>query len=156
MIRPANTITHLAELPARRERRTAVSGFDSLFVGGAALALMAGCAVLLDQGASYSSGQGSLVADWFYHASTWIPGAVEVAGKYLLLFLASILNSALLVVLVQGLRMMDKVLRCKPCLHARLRSSERPAPYSSAPLNSSAPALSQEECGKFLLCPVFR
>lgn len=163
MIRPANTITHLAELPVRRARRTQVSGFDTLFLGGAALAILAGCGVLLDQGAAYSSGQGSLVADLFTQAVAWVPGALASAGKYTLLLLASILNSALIVLLVQGLRTLDRTMRRLPQGAARMlrrqtkatSSAVVRAPAAVAPAPANAAGSGTQSSG-FLLSPVFR
>lgn len=160
MIRPANTITHLAELPVRRARRTQVSGFDTLFLGGTALAILAGCGVLLDQGAAYSSGQGSLVADLFTQAAAWVPGALASAGKYTLLLLASILNSALIVLLVQGLRTLDRTMRRLPQGAARMlrrqtqtaASAVLRAPAAAAPANAAG---SGTQGSGFLLSPVF-
>jgi hypothetical protein len=109
MIRPALPIMHLAEPAARQKTtQTSVSGFDIAFVLTSALILAGGCFFALDMASAKSQGHDSATLKMVAETSTMLPSMLYMAGKYALLLLASILNSALIVVLVQSLRMLDR------------------------------------------------
>ncbi|TDU73198.1 hypothetical protein EI77_01666 [Prosthecobacter fusiformis] len=107
MIRPALPIAHLAEANGRSTVRTSVSGFDFAFIMTTALTIVGGCFFMLELASAYSHGRDSAALKFLTEMTVWLPAMASVAGKYILLFLASIVNSALIVLLVQSLRKMD-------------------------------------------------
>lgn len=150
MIRPATPLMLLAEPPARQVRRTSVSGFDILFLITATLFVIGGCLFMLDLAAARSTGQESSSLQFVSHASTWLPGMAATIGKYALLLIASAVNSALIVLLVQALRSLDrKVSR----ITVRIRQGVS-ANASRSRQNREASAL--RDSSPFLLTPVFR
>lgn len=160
MIRPAHPIMHLAEQTSRPAPRTSASGFDSLFIATIGLSLIGGCFLLLDMGASYSHGQTSMSLQFLSEAAVWLPAAATAVGKYLLLLLASVLNSGILVLLVQSLRKMDqKLSRFTPRFSSPAKIGNvrgKRAHMESQRANQRREASAIRESSPFLLSPVFR
>lgn len=157
---------HLAEPPARQKTtRTSVSGFDVAFVLTAALVLVGGCFFMLDVASARSHGHDSTALNMVAETTTLLPGLAQMAGKYVLLFLASIVNSALIVLLVQSLRSLDfKMSRFKP----KLAMGGLQASPKAQNVRGKRAHLEGQRAGKrreasaartsspFLLSPVFR
>jgi ABC-type Fe3+ transport system permease subunit len=161
MIRPAHPIMHLAEQTSRPAPRTSASGLDSLFLATIGLSLIGGCFLLLDMGASYSHGQTSMSLQFLSEASVWLPAAATAVGKYLLLLLASVLNSGVIVLLVQSLRKMDqKLSRLNPRFHTSAKKTGnvrgKRAHLESQRAHQRREASAIRESSPFLLSPVFR
>ena len=165
MIRPATPIMHLAELPARSVSRTPVSGFDFAFVLTAALFVLVGCFFMLDLASAHSSGHESGALKFLTETSVWLPALAKVAGKYILLLLASVVNSALIVLLVQSLRTLDsKISRLTPrfSMSGFLTSTRvenirgKKAHLESQRSGKRREASAIRESSPFLLSPVFR
>lgn len=157
MIRPANPIMLLAEQPASQTRQTSVSvsGFDVAFLFTVGLFIVGGCFFMLDLAAARSSGQESSVWNFLTETSTWLPTAAMSAGKYVLLLVASAINSALIVLLVQSLRVLDRKVR-HVSHRIRHAAPAQVSPNSRAGSDREYPTASRDSSGAFLLSPVFR
>lgn len=153
---------HLAEPPARRSSsRTSVSVFDFAFVLMAALVLVGGCIFMLDMASAQSSGHESSSLKLLSETSVWLPALAKTAGKYALLFIASIVNSGLIVLLVQGLRSMDMKLSRFTIRDLKLPGKignirGKRAHKESVRASKRREATSVRESSPFLLSPIFR
>ena len=157
MIRSAFPITHLAELPARHRSQNRVSGFDFCFLLTAALIVVGGSFLMLDAAAAKSSGQESAVLRFLTDASIWLPALVKIAGKYSLYLIASVVNSALIVLLVQSLRGVDeqvsyRLKKFKLGGYTREKKSENICGKRAHVARMKA----SSQASPFLLSPVFR
>lgn len=165
MIRPALPITHLAEPGFNQTARKASSGhgLDTVFVLTAGLLVLGGAVFLLDAASSHNQGHGSVLMEM---AGDWLgtlPGILAAASKYLLLFLASIVNSALIVLGVQALRYADRQYsRLLPRLNQGL-AKNRPANVRGKRAHRESQRATQRRqeaairtSSPFLLSPVFR
>lgn len=158
MTRSTLPIAHLAELPARQLRSQArVSAFDFVFLMTATLVVIFGCAFMLDLAAARSSGQASPVWDTLSNAAVWLPTMAKLAGKYILLFLASIVNSGLIVLLVQSLRTMDsKISQVVPTFSFGSSAKVKVGNVRGKRAHQRREASAIRESAPFLLSPVFR
>lgn len=160
MIRSALPIMHLAEPPARPSPRTPVSPFDFAFVMAAALTIVGGSFFLLNLASAHSTGQESTALKFVSETSAWLPSLAMSIGKYALLLLASAVNSALIVMLVQSLRTMDRKMRhLKPrMLRSKVRSNKaRTENVRGKRAHMRREAMAAEAASRqFLLSPVFR
>ncbi len=151
---------------------------DKVFLAASFLILATGCALVLDHAAAQSAARESVTSHTLGQISHWwqtfsTSTAITTAWKYFLLIQASILNSALIVALVHGLRSIDsRVARPQNVNRLSLRLNResgngglgnvrRPKGYSriiAAPLpaSSRAPSASSMETHRFLLSPVFK
>lgn len=150
---------HLAELPARRSSvsQARVSAFDIAFLITATLFVIGGSLFMLSLGSAHSSGQASSAMNFLADAATWLPAMVHIAGKYLLLFLASIINSGLIVLLVQSLRTMDtKISQVVPTFSFGSSAKAKTGNVRGKRAHQRREASSIRESAPFLLSPVFR
>lgn len=149
---------HLAELPARRSSvsQARVTAFDIAFLITATLFVIGGSLFVLSLGSAHSSGQTSSVMNYLTDAATWLPAMAKMAGKYILLFLASILNSGLIVLLVQSLRTMDRkiTLRVPSISFGSTKAAAESFLGKRAQQRREVVAI--RESSPFLLSPVFR
>jgi hypothetical protein len=142
--------------PARRASRMRIHWFDYAFFTLALIGICGGALFLLELGSAQSSGQGSFFARFMEEAAVWLPVVSQKLTTYGLLFLASVVNSAVMVLFVQVLRTMDRTFsrsrqRRWPAsnrLPARPRSSN-----VQATRQQPAPVLSRDG---FLLSPIIR
>jgi hypothetical protein len=158
MIRSALPIMHLADLPAPKSTANRVSGLDLAFLFASAALVVGGCFFLLNLGAAQSASQESSALHFLRDAAVWLPALAKVAAKYTLLMFASVVNSALIVLLVQALRTLDtKLSHRQPKLQMRMRSvfpveSSRRTPAISVQRTSGV----AKESGQYLLPMLFR
>lgn len=110
MIRSALPITHLAEPGFNQKARKASPshGLDAVFVISTGLLMLGGAAFLLDAGSSHQEGHSSVLLQMASETLSSLPSLMAATSKYILLFLASIVNSALIALGVQALRVMDR------------------------------------------------
>jgi hypothetical protein len=142
--------------PARRASRMRIHWFDYAFFTLALIGICGGALFLLELGSAQSSGQGSFFARFMEEAAVWLPVVSQKLTTYGLLFLASVVNSAVMVLFVQVLRTMDRTF-------SRSRQRRWPASnrVTTRPNSSNvqmvckqpAPALSRDA---FLLSPIIR
>ncbi len=130
--------------------------FDYAFFTLALIGICGGALFLIELGSAQSNGQGSIVTRFMDEASVWLPVISQKLTTYGLLLLASVVNSALMVLFVQLLRTMDRTFsrsrqRRWPASNrvpARARSV-----YVKATHQQQAPALNRDS---FLLSPIIR
>ncbi|SKB04354.1 hypothetical protein SAMN02745166_04047 [Prosthecobacter debontii] len=146
----------LAEPPARQARQARLSGFDFVFLLTATLFIIGGCFFMLDLAAAHSSGQESSMLRTITDVSSWLPSMIATlaatVGKYVLLLAASVLNSALIVMLVQFLRSLDRRV-------SHVSISKREAVVNTSyvrPAKEGRQAAAVRQSSPFLLTPVFR
>ncbi|MDZ4289920.1 MAG: hypothetical protein U0984_18285 [Prosthecobacter sp.] len=108
MTRTDLPLLHLAEPTARQIPQSRVHLFDALFLTAALVLVVGGALFLIDQASARSSGQEATFHRLCTEASLWLPAIMTGAAKYATLFLASIVNSALIVFLVTSLRSLDR------------------------------------------------
>lgn len=162
MIRSALPIMHLAEPPARQSssRASTASGLDAAFVLSSALVLIGGSFLLLEMASARSKGHDSVSLQFLTDASIWLPSMVSLVGKYIALFVASIVNSGLIVLLVQSLRGMDhKMSRVIPRVslgNFRSTSQTRSENVRGKRASQRREASAIRITSPFLLSPVFR
>lgn len=168
MNRSASPISRLAEQAPASAPETRVTRFDFAFLATAFVVVAGGCVALLDMAEARSTGADSFLLRMVTDAGVWVPALAKVAAKYSLLFLASVLNSALIVALVHNLRRLDRRLtlmsprftknglarrqkpqnvRCKRPALRRAQEQIRAATTTAAPVRDDS---------NYLLSPVFR
>jgi hypothetical protein len=154
MTRTDLPLLYLAEPVAKRQPpQSRLTFADTAFLLTAMVLVAGGCLWLLDMASARSSGQAPVATHFFSDILTWLPALLMTSGKYLLLLLASILNSALIVALVYSLRSLDRGVR-----RASNRASFRLTPLRKAQ-NVRRPKGHQprrEAAPSYLLSPVFR
>jgi hypothetical protein len=145
----------LAEPVAKRQSPQSRLKFaDAAFLLTVATVLVGGCLLLLNLGSAQSSGQAPVDSHFFGDLLAALPALLATLGKYVLLALACILNSALIVALVYSLRSLDLKVRRKA-----LRASFGATPLRKAQnvRQPQAKAVRQEAAAQsYLLSPVFR
>lgn len=140
----------VATRPAPQARLTFT---DTAFLLAALAIVAGGCLWLLDMAAARSSGQEPVSAHLFEHLSnmsTWVSGLMTGSFKYMLLLIASILNSGLIVSLVYSLRSLDRGVH-----RATNRASFKLTPLRKAQ-NIRRPRNQARAAAPYLLSPVFR
>ncbi len=129
--------------------------FDYAFFTLALIGICGGALFLLELASAESTGQGTFVTRFLEQAAVWLPVVSQKLTTYGLLFLASVVNSAVMVLFVQLLRTMDRTF-------SRSRQRRWPAsnrvPVRSRSVNvqatrQPAPVLSRDG---FLLSPIIR
>ena len=155
MTRNDPPLLHLAEPPARQRPQPGVHSMDTVFLFTTLIFVLGGGLFVIDLASARRSGQEATRASQFLaEASVWMPTVIAGAAKYGMLLLASILNSAFIVLLVAALRTLDRNV-------GRLanRRASRFAPmrkvHNMRRARSAAAARARESQG-FLLSPVFR
>ena len=101
----------LAEPAVRQVSQSRVSRIDAAFVITTMLVVAGGAAIVLDLGAARSSGGESMGMHAASSAAHVVPGLLASVSKYLLLLLASVVNSAVMVAMVYGLGRLDRAVR---------------------------------------------
>jgi len=146
---------HLAEPAARQGSRTSsVSGFDFAFVLTVAFVIVGSCFFMLEMAAARSSGQESTLLKFLAESALWLSAQISIIGKYVLLFTASIVNSALIVLFVQSLRKTDQ--RVSRMSLGLLNISNQVGHTRSKRAQQRRQATAIRESSPFLLSPVFR
>jgi hypothetical protein len=128
--------------------------FDYVFLTLSLIVICGGCLFVMDLASAHSSGQESPMMQMLNNIGSAIPALMHGIAKYALLFLASVLNSALIVGLVYGLRALDsKVSRGPRRQYPMFMNLPRP---SSQNVRGRKAAMRVRETVPFLLSPVFR
>ncbi len=144
---------------ARSRTQIRVHWFDYAFLTAALLFICIGALVALDMGSSYQAGQQSWVQHLIHTVQEWQPVVWERLCTGVMLFLASVVNSALMVALIQIMRHLDRHLsrsrqrRWQGCGVTKIQVSSRPR--SNKPSAAMRPAQSAAISG-FLLNPLIR
>lgn len=130
--------------------------FDYAFFTLALIGICGGALFLLELGSVQTSGQGSFITRFMEEAAVWLPVISQKLTTYGLLLLASVVNSAMMVLFVQLLRTMDRTF--SRSRQRRWPASNRvPARPRSANVQAvrqrQAPVLSRDG---FLLSPIIR
>ncbi len=115
MTRPAEPLLYLAE-PAPAVRKSPgvvkISLFDHFVHFTIFLFLVGGSALLLDQASARATGHEAQAGHWFAHGWAALSTFGSLFGKYTALFGASLVSTALMVAMVQSLRLLD-VMHCR-------------------------------------------
>jgi hypothetical protein len=127
---------------------------DVIFLFGALAFLVGGTFFLIDLASARSSGQATGLSRFLAEASVSIPAMLGGMAKYGMWLLASVLNSALIVLLVTALRTLDrKVGRFANRRISRFTPMRKVHHMRRA---RAAAAARSRESQNFLLSPVFR
>ncbi len=89
-------------------RRVRIHWFDYAFFTLILIMICGGALFMLELASSQSAGQESTLGHLMSEGSLWLSVAIKKLSYYGLLFLASVVNSALMVALVQVLRTVDR------------------------------------------------
>lgn len=148
--------------------RTTNTG-DTFFLVAAMILVVGGCLFVLDMAAAKSTASSAVSKELLNQVTTWTPNLVAGSYKYVLLLLASVINSALIVTLVYGLRSMDLYTRFatnNTFTLTRLRKQQnirRPRNYRRvprvAPTSTPAPTpmpTPPAAAPSYLLSPIFK
>jgi len=155
MTRSPSPVLFLAE-PAFVARRPQVRihVLDYAFLILALVIICGGSLFVMDLAAARTSGQESPVMQMLAQIGSFIPSLVDGFANYALLLVASVLNSALIVAFVYGLRALDqKVSRPSRRYHPMLMNLPRPQARN---VRGKRAAVRAHESRPFLLSPVFR
>lgn len=156
MTRTDNAILFLSEPPSRsaagQQRLTA---FDFAFLTTALIVVVGGCLFALNLGAARSTGHDAISFQWLADATAHLPVMMASLSKYVLLLMGSVLNSALIVLLVHGLRTLDRRVTTRRTRRSPLLPERRPGMENvrRSPATRQAPLADNSG---FLLSPVFR
>lgn len=110
MNRADSPIIYLAATrsPSPRRSKSRVKFFDYVFLTLAITAVAGGCLWILDTAAARSHGHESLAMQFMSQAEQWLPQMLSGTFKSVLFALAGVVNLALIIGLVQGLRVADR------------------------------------------------
>jgi len=148
MILEAPPLIYRAEVPVRKRRpQHQVNFFDYAFLTTMLIIIAGGCLCVLDMASAQSTGQESVVGRLIANLSIWGPTLVQGVAKYVLLFAASVVNSALIVALVCSLRSLDRKVNQENA-NKRL--------YLGKSRSSQRGMMLTRESTPFILSPVFR
>jgi hypothetical protein len=149
----------------RQTRRSNVHWFDYAFFTLILIMICGGALFMLELGSTQSAGHESTLGQLMSEGSIWIAVAVKKISYYGLLFLASVVNSALMVAFVQIVRSLDRrfsrsVQRRWPSSSHKVRQT-RPASTQAvivarAPATMVVPASAKSLPRSFLLNPLMR
>jgi hypothetical protein len=155
MTRSHSPVLFLAE-PAFASRRPQVRihFLDYSFFILALITILGGSLFVMDLAAARNSGQESPMMQMLAQFANFIPSLLDGVANYALLLVASVLNSALIVAFVYGLRALDrKVSRPSRRYHPMLMNLPRPQARNT---RGKRAAVRAHESRPFLLSPVFR
>ncbi len=143
--------------PMRQAARVKIHWLDYAFFTLVLIMICGGALFMLELGSTHSSGQSSILGQLIQESSTWLTVAAQKVSYYGILFLASVVNSALMVLFVQVLRTLDR--RFSRSMQRRWPSTSVKVP--ARPVNHvSAKPLAQNSIEplhrSFLLCPITR
>lgn len=142
---------------AQRQNQVRVHFFDYAFFSLALIFICGGCFFVMDLAAAHNAGEESPVMKMLSEAWNAVPSILGGCWHYMLLFIASVVNSALIVCFVQCLRFIDqKVTRGRRRHHYPMFVSySRPikVPVKKAAQEASKP---KPEFRYFLLSPVMK
>lgn len=154
MTRTALPLLLLAEPVAKRQSAPARLTFgDTAFLITALVLVAGGCLWMLDLASARSAGHEPYANHLFTNLANALhslPHLMGGTGKYLLLLVASIVNSGLIAVMVYSLRSLDRGVR-----RAANRASFTLTPLRSAQ-NIYRPRGQAREAASYLLSPIFR
>ena len=155
MTRSQSPALFLAEpVATQRCPQVRIHFLDYAFLTLALIAICGGCLFVMDLAAARSAGQESPMMQMLSQIGSMLPSLMHGAANYALLFLASVLNSALIVALVYGLRALDrKVSHGGRRHHPMFMNLPRPRTQN---VRGRQAAIRARESGPFLLSPVFR
>lgn len=118
----------------RHARPTRVHWFDYAFFTLILIMICGGALFMLELGSTQSAGHESTLGQLMSEGSIWLAVAVKKISYYGLLFLASVVNSALMVAFVQIVRSLDRRFS---------RSVQRRWPSSSHKVRQTRPTATQ-------------
>ena len=155
MTRSHSPVLFLAEpVATQRCPQVRIHFFDFAFLTLALIAICGGCLFVMDLAAARSAGQDSPMMQMLSQFGDMIPSLMHGAANYALLFLASVLNSALIVALVYGLRALDRTFsRDTRRQYPMFMNLPRP---KSKNVRGRRAAIRARESSPFLLSPVYR
>jgi len=137
--------------PVRPFKRMRIHWLDYAFFTLALIVICGGALFMLELGSAHSSGSGSAFTKFMSEGSVWMSALAQKLSYYGMLFLASVLNSAFMVVFVQILRTLDR--RFSRSMQRRWPSNSRPANIVVRHQTSAkVPSIHRS----FLLCPITR
>lgn len=155
MTRTDNAILFLSEPPSHSAaNQHRLAPFDLFFLTAALIVVVGGCLFVLNLGAARSSGHDAISFQWLADASTHLPTLTASLSKYALLLMGSVLNSALIVLLVHGLRTLDRRVTTRRTRRSPLLPERRPGMENVR--RSTARQAPFDDNSAFLLSPVFR
>jgi len=155
MTRSQSSVLFLAETaPTQRCPRVRIHFLDYAFLTLVLIVICGGCLFVMDLAAAHSSGQSSPATQMLSQAGGFFSFVMHGAANYALLFLASIINSALIVALVQGLHALDRKFS-RGTRHQHAFFVDLPL-SGSQNMDENAVPVCSSEIGPFLLSPVFR
>lgn len=135
----------------KNRAKVRVHWFDYAFLMTALVFICGGCLMALDLAASYNAGQESSLSQMLTIAQEWQPVVWERLCTGALLLAASVVNSALMTVFVQMLRLMDRKVSRSRQRHWRSQKTARPATVILGKPHGSQAAFSG-----YLLNPLMR
>jgi len=153
MTRTDSPLLFLSEPPTRSQAAQRVTSFDFAFLIASLVLVIGGCLWLLDVGAARNSGGGSFTLQWLTETALGVPALLGSFSKYVLLLLGSVLNSALIVLLVHSLRMVDRRVTTRRPHRSPLLPARRPGMEN---VRRPAKIFAVADSSAFLLPPVFR
>lgn len=123
----------------RHARPTKIHWFDYAFFTLILIMICGGALFMLELGSSQSVGHDSMVSQLMSEGSIWLTVAIKKISYYGLLFLASVVNSALMVAFIQIVRTLDR--RFSRSVQRRWPSSTRQVSQAlQAPARTATPS----------------
>lgn len=149
-----STVLYLSEpIYAQRQTQTRLHFLDYAFLTMALILVCGGCLFVMDLAAAQSAGQESPMMQMLSQLGQVMPALMHGAANYALLFLASVLNSALIVGLVYGLRALDSQV-CRPRRqHPMFLNLPRPQAKN---VRGKRATVRGQESRVFIISPVFQ
>jgi len=145
--------------PVRHVARMRIHWLDYAFFTLALIVICGGALFVLELGSAHSSGNESMLTQFMSESSVWMAALAQKLSYYGMLFLASVLNSAFMVVFVQFLRTLDR--QFSRSMQRRWPSNSRTTQSRRAstpviPVKQQRPATVTPIHRSFLLCPITR
>lgn len=142
---------------AQRQKQVRIHFLDYAFLTCALIFICGGCLFVMDLAAAHNAGEQSPIMKMLTQAWQIIPTILGSCWHYMLLFIASIINSALIVAFVHGLRVIDqKVTRGRMRRHYPMFVSFSKSASYKAIATTRVPQKTEAEVRYFLLSPVIK
>jgi hypothetical protein len=157
MTRFDTPLLHLAEPAPRQANPTRVHHMDTVFLVTILAVVLGGAFLVIHLAGAQSSGGEGGPAQWFAGVADWTVGVFGPVAKYGMLFLASIVNSAVIVLLVTALRTLDRGMgRMTNRRLSRFGPVRKMQTLGHPRAARSTRVVRSRETENYLLSPVFR